>query len=48
MNTTAQHSIDLRGKMVDEAIIDLDAFIDKSILLGVDTIMIIHERAQGR
>ena len=47
MNTTAQHSIDLRGKMVDEAIIDLDAFIDKSILLGVDTIMIIHGKGTG-
>ena len=39
--------IDLRGKMVDESILDLDNFIDSSVLLGINEITIIHGKGTG-
>lgn len=40
-------SIDLRGKNVEEAILELDFFIDSSITLGVNEITIIHGKGTG-
>lgn len=42
-----EQRIDLRGKMVDEAIMDLDSFIDQAILMGVNELTIIHGKGTG-
>ena len=39
--------IDLRGQASDEAILELDSFIDNAILSGIDTIRIIHGKGTG-
>ena len=44
---TAVSEIDLRGMASDEAILELDAFIDNSVLSGIDTIRIIHGKGTG-
>ncbi len=39
--------IDLRGMASDEAIIDLDRYIDEAVLSGITTITIIHGKGTG-
>ena len=39
--------IDLRGQASDEAILELDSFIDNAVLSGIDTIRIIHGKGTG-
>ena len=39
--------IDLRGMSTDEAILEIDSYIDNAILSGIDTIRIIHGKGTG-
>lgn len=39
--------VDLRGMASDEAILELDSFIDNAVLSGMDTIRIIHGKGTG-
>ena len=39
--------IDLRGQASDEAIIELDGYIDNAVLSGIETIRIIHGKGTG-
>ncbi len=44
---TAVTEIDIRGMASDEAILELDNFIDNAVLSGIDTIRIIHGKGTG-
>ena len=44
---TADAEIDLRGKMVDEALLELDRFLDSALLGGLETVTIIHGKGTG-
>lgn len=39
--------VDLRGKTADEALMELDSFLDESILCGVETVTVIHGKGTG-
>jgi DNA mismatch repair protein MutS2 len=39
--------IDLRGQMTDEAILNVDRFIDSALLTGVELLTIIHGKGTG-
>jgi DNA mismatch repair protein MutS2 len=39
--------IDLRGKRGDEALSEIDKFIDKSVMLGFDSVRILHGKGDG-
>jgi DNA mismatch repair protein MutS2 len=39
--------IDLRGKMTDEGILELDRFIDDAVMTNVDRITVIHGKGTG-
>ena len=43
----ANMELDLRGQMTDEAILNLDRFIDSSVLSGVGQLTIIHGKGTG-
>lgn len=45
---TADAEIDLRGKMVDEALLELDRFLDSALLGGLETVTIIHGKGRVR
>lgn len=47
LDRTAQTSIDLRGKTADEAIFELDRFIDQTIMSGISVISVIHGKGTG-
>ncbi len=47
IEASAMQSIDLRGKNVEEAIMELDFFIDSSLTLSVNEITIIHGKGTG-
>ncbi|NMP36916.1 MAG: endonuclease MutS2 [Clostridiales bacterium] len=47
LNMEVNTRCDLRGKMVDEALIDLDAFIDSTVMSGLKEITIIHGKGTG-
>ncbi len=44
---SAVTEIDMRGMASDEAILELDSFIDNAVLSGIDTIRIIHGKGTG-
>ncbi len=39
--------VDLRGMMSDEAVMELERFIDDSLLSGIDTLTVIHGKGTG-
>ena len=47
MNASAASSVDLRGKTVEEAMMDLDMFIDSVLRSGLNEITIIHGKGTG-
>ena len=44
---TAQTEIDLRCMACDEAVIELERFIDSAVLSGIETVHIIHGKGTG-
>lgn len=44
---TVQNEIDLRGKMTEEGILELDRFIDRALMSGINQITVIHGRGTG-
>ena len=44
---TAQSEIDIRGFTGDEAALELDRFIDNSVMAGLNTVWIIHGKGTG-
>jgi DNA mismatch repair protein MutS2 len=44
---TSYNTIDLRGRGLDEAQIDLDAFLDGAIEMGIETVYVIHGHGTG-
>lgn len=44
---TAQSEIDIRGYTGDEAVLELDRFIDNSVMAGFSTVWIIHGKGTG-
>lgn len=47
LNASAASSVDLRGKTVEEAMMDLDMFIDSVLRSGLNEITIIHGKGTG-
>ncbi|MBQ6795910.1 MAG: endonuclease MutS2 [Clostridia bacterium] len=44
---SVKSELDLRGYMVDEALIELDKYLDDATLSGLDTVRIIHGKGTG-
>jgi DNA mismatch repair protein MutS2 len=44
---TAANTVDLRGRRVDDAILELERFLDDSVMAGVSMAMIIHGHGTG-
>jgi DNA mismatch repair protein MutS2 len=44
---TAYNTLDLRGQGLDEAQIDLDAFLDQAIEMGIEEVFVIHGHGKG-
>ena len=44
---SAGMELDLRGKMVDEALMEVDQFIDHAIMNGLGSVVIIHGKGTG-
>lgn len=47
MREVASLSLDLRGKMVDEALMEVDRYIDDAIMHGREEVQIIHGKGTG-
>jgi len=47
MERAASLAVDLRGKTVDEALLDLDQFIDGAVMMNREHITIIHGKGTG-
>lgn len=47
LNASASSSVDLRGKTVEEAMMDLDIFIDSVLRTGLNEITVIHGKGTG-
>ncbi|MGI6260679.1 MAG: endonuclease MutS2 [Acutalibacteraceae bacterium] len=45
--TPVKTEVDLRGKTVGEALMDLDQFLDSAVLMGVGLVSIIHGKGTG-
>lgn len=43
----AKYELDVRGKTVEEAMIEIESFFDRSILMGMKTVNIIHGKGTG-
>ena len=46
VRTTATE-LDLRGKAADEALMELDSFLDQAVMGGMETVTIIHGKGTG-
>lgn len=46
-NVNVAQSCDLRGKTVEEALLDLDLFIDHAVMSGLGEVMVIHGKGTG-
>ncbi len=46
-NRTVSGELDLRGMAADEAILELDQYIDNAVLSGITTVTIIHGKGTG-
>ena len=46
-NSKVEQEIHLRGMVVEEAIIELDKFIDNAIIMGLTTVRIVHGKGTG-
>lgn len=44
---SAKTEIDLRGKLTDEGILELDQFIDDAVMSGIELITVIHGKGTG-
>lgn len=44
---SAQNEIDLRGMLTDECILELDRFIDRALMSGLNQITVIHGKGTG-
>ena len=44
---TIETTVDIRGHRVDEAVIQVDRFIDESLMAGRDTVFVIHGHGTG-
>ncbi|RUA06216.1 MAG: endonuclease MutS2 [Fusobacteria bacterium] len=42
------YKIDLRGQMVDEAIIELESYFDSAVLNGYSTVQVVHGKGTGQ
>ncbi|WP_319371449.1 endonuclease MutS2 [uncultured Ilyobacter sp.] len=45
--TTVRSEIDIRGKMVDDAIYDLETYMDRALLSGFSEVYVIHGKGTG-
>ena len=39
--------LDLRGKLVEEAIVEIDQYLDRSLLAGLKRVFLIHGKGTG-
>ena len=44
---TVSTSIDVRGKTLDDAVMDVEKYIDDAYISGLDTVTVIHGRGEG-
>jgi dsDNA-specific endonuclease/ATPase MutS2 len=44
---TASNTLDVRGQRADEALTELEAFLDRTALEGADTVFVIHGHGTG-
>ncbi|MGL4567024.1 MAG: endonuclease MutS2 [Fusobacteriaceae bacterium] len=45
--TKVKYQIDLRGKMVDEAIFELETYLDRAVMSGYNDIYVVHGKGTG-
>ncbi len=45
--SAVRHEIDLRGKMVDEAIIEVESYLDRAMISGYNEVHVIHGNGTG-
>ncbi|PTX59310.1 DNA mismatch repair protein MutS2 [Melghirimyces profundicolus] len=46
-SNSVRHELDLRGKMVDEALPEIDKYLDDALLAGFDQVSLIHGKGTG-
>lgn len=45
--TKVKYQIDLRGKMVDEAVFELETYLDRAVMSGYNEIYVVHGKGTG-